>query len=492
MERTRVFDAVINEKNLSIFLAFVVSLIVAIVLLKTNEITFQKAEYPILNITIRIILGFMLLVPFILKKKEIIIYYFLLSYPFTMVSFSRFQYETIFAFIIVVTYWKEIINIIKSKQNIYTIPFFIIFICLIYTTKLAQYPKAAFEKVIFYISLGGIYFGLTAYINSERNLRLALKLLLAILVFSNFVSLWQFLFGINSVKFFYGAYHANINVHGFGRRIPSFFRDAQAAGQYFACMNIILLGLISTYFRESKFVKVLFISSTIALLLTISRAAIFSFIIGLVITQFFALPRRKFILFIFVVFLIMALGNFFYDKVLPPQMLERFSATEQEKSFDFRYSLWKRSLPIVVNRPFGIGLGGENLYYTGIRYGADFLYGVTRFAERRNEAQVENSYLTILYGLGIFGFFGFLYLLIKYFATGIKLFKGNANSYERSFSIYLVGAMAVWLISAFSSPQISVAQPMIIFVILLALTNSSKNIYLKSGDTFYEQCRQVN
>ena len=475
-----------NKQYRSIMFAIVLSIISAVVLLKIVDSTFSTSDHPVISLLVFVICGTTFIIPFIVRKKEIFIYYFILSFPcigFTLKGLTLLQ---IYSFVLVVIYRKEIVNLVKDKGHIYRIPFFIIIFCFIYTSLLSHHPRAAFERVLFFSSLVGIYFAITTFIKSEREIKTVFRFLLMLFAFCVLVSFLQFRFGVDSIKFSFLQYGENTGAsHVLGlKRMPSVFPEAQAAGQYFATMIILSLGCLSTYFRKSRLIKGILVFGALAFLFTITRIAILSFLGVMLIVHLFILPFKRIMIIMLIIFCVTVAGKIIIENIIPSGVSERFDPDEQKKSFDYRFMLWEASFPIFVHHPFGVGLGGENLFDAGCEVNAVFMPEYTETPSKRNNTHFESSYLEILYSLGIIGFFGFMLLLTEYFKTGIKLIKENPHSDVKRFSLYLMGAMAVWLIPAAISPQWNVMQPMIIFVTLLALMNSLNNIY---RNTVYEQ-----
>lgn len=471
-----------SKKTLTFVLVVIISLISSIALLKTVDMAFSISAHPVTSLIIRAVFGIFLIIPFVLRKKEILVYYFILSFPFMRIAFSGINLLTIFSFILVVAYLKEIINLVKNKENIFRMPFIIIVFCFLYTTLIAKYPYEASERILFYISLGGIYFALTAFIKSEKELKIIIRLILLIFFFCILISLWQYLFGINTINFSFGEFNPNVKVFDFARRVPSVFMEAQGAGQFFCVMMLLALGLRKTFLGNKWWLKILVICGGCALCLTISRLAIISFICGLIFVMCFSLNFRKVVAVLALLLFLSIFGDLLYNVVTPVPIKERFRTFDSSRSFDFRFNLWQKSLPIITNNPLGCGLGGNNLYDAGSKQKVLLLHNIAEDRELRKHTHFENSYLDMLYSLGLFGFIGLIMLFINYFVTGIRVFKQEQNSPRGKFCLYLMAAMFAWLTCAFISPQISEIQPMIIFTTLLALMNSFKNIYLQKNE----------
>lgn len=471
-----------SKKPLLIAIVIFISLVSSIALLKTVDMAFSTSAHPVISLIMRAVFGTILSIPFILRKKEILIYYFILSFPFMRIAFSGINLLTIFSFILVVVYLKKIVTLVKNKENIFRIPFIIIVFCFLYTTLISKYPYEASERVLFYISLGGIYFVLTVFVKSEKEFKIIFRLMLFTFFFCVLISFWQYFFGINSVNFSFSKYNSNVRLFSLDRRIPSIFTEAQGAGQFFCVMTLLALGLRKTFMGNKRWLKILVTCGGCALCLTISRLAIISFICGLIFVMCFSLNFRKVVAVLVLLLFLSIFGDLLYNVVTPVPIKERFLTFDSSRSFDFRFNLWQESLPIITNNPLGCGLGGNNLYSAGIKQKVFIMKDFKENRELRKYSHFENSYLGVLYSLGLFGFIGLIMLFINYFSVGFKILKKRHFSQEGRFSLYLMAAMAAWLLCAFTSPQISEIQPMIIFTSLLALMNSFKNIYLQSNE----------
>lgn len=465
-----------SRKCTLILVALLVSFSVSFLYLKIVNMAFQISQQPVKSLLIRTALLAMFAIPIILKKKEMFVYYFLFSFPFMqfMNRTRTISLLTVYAVILLVAYWNEILSLIRRKLIIYKYSFLILLLCFIYTTLFAKYPLQALEKTVFYLSLGGIFFALTAYLKSEKELNTFLKIILGVYIFCCLISFWQLTFGINSIKFSFGEYNPNTNIYGFIKRIPSIFNEAQGAGQYFAVMSILSLGIFASIFKKLKLgVLTLFLGS-IALILTASRLAVLSFLLGLILVIIFPFSLKKLFIIFACIFLIagsIISNNSIMQNIMPESLRERFNRYGLTKTSQYRYKLWTRSLPIIVNNPFGVGLGGYNRFEAGYKENAYFP-GIVK--KTRKYTHFESSYLSLLYSLGIIGFSSFIYLIIKYFLTGYDLLKKRKNV----LSLYLMSSMLIWLITASTSPQIEQVQSMIIFIQLLVLMNTLKNFSL--------------
>ncbi len=443
-------------------------------LIKIVDFAFRVSEQPIKSLIVKSTFLVFFILPLILRKKEIYVYYFLLSFPFFPFIGKRISLVNMYAIILTVVYFKDILNLDKEKKYYYKYPFIILFLTFIYTTFLAKYPGQAIEKTMFYLSYGGIFFALSAYLKSEENLKTFSKFILIIYFFCCFISLWQLMFGIESIRFSFGEYLPNTNIYGSVKRIPSVFMEPQGAGQYFSTMSILSMGIVTTLFRRPKFGVFTLIVGCIFLMLTVSRLAMLSSILGVVILMLFLLPMKKLISvslfsFVIIVFLISS-----YQLIFPQGIRERFATHNQAQSFEIRNNYWSKSFPIFLNNPFGVGLGGYNRFDAAKKVHFPF----NEMAKKAQEyTHFESSYLSLLYSLGCIGFGAFIWLILKYYKLGAHLIRIK----KYPFSVYLISAMTVWVITSAISPQMEEFQPMVTFTILLAYMNAMYVFYEKNS-----------
>lgn len=462
-----------SSSLMKLLLVAAISFLASISFVTAVEIAYRISAHPLTSLMMRLVLFGLLLIPLILRNKEIVIFYFLLSMPFMRIAFSGISLLTIYAVLLMILYRKEVSNFIRQKQNIFAKPFMLIFFIMTYTTLLAHHRMDAVRWVVFFLSLAAVYYVLASYMNSDEKIKKVLFALMPVIVFAVMISLGQLLFGINSIKFFFGEYNPNTNIYGIASRIPSFFSDAQEAGLFYATASFLILGLISMIKKGRIFLYMILIGVLFCLLLTITRIAVLGLLAGWAVVSLrnFSFCRSV-ILGLLLTFGLFT-GGLIYQKTLPGPIKERLSKHSREKGFDFRYKLWRESLPIAATNLLGVGLGGQNLYAAGLKNNVYFPPVLRENLAARQYTHFENSYLDLLYSLGFAGVGAFLFLLTQYFiaARGVTSRSHRGNL----FSFYLTGGMVAWLFCASTSPQFSNAQAMIIFVLLLAFVSARQN-----------------
>ncbi len=449
--------------------AILVSLMASLLLFKIVDLAYLYSEHPISSILVKFIFLMIFLTPLIFKKKEMYIYYFILSFPFFAFIGRGISLINMFALIFLIMFHQEISKVIREKRILFAAPFYIFLFALIYTSLFCQFPQQAFQKSFFYLSYVIIFIAVTAYASDEKNLRNFTYFVLFIFVFCCFISFFQVIFGMKHFKFTFGEFNQNTGIYGHVKRIPSVFEDAQAAGQYFSTMSMLLAGIFMYHFKNKRIAAWVFMLGSICLFLTISRLAIITYMIGIVLAALIASSKRK-ILIILVMPVLAASLYLGYQGMAPKGLTERFEIHNQKESFAYRFNLWKYSLPIITHNPLGVGLGGFNRYYAGEKVGFDFPDSVRRTREFTN---FESSYLSLLYSLGFTGFGAFVMLVVSYFKSGISLFQihGVKSAY------YLIIARLIWLVTSAISPQMEEFKSMTTFTLLFAYMNSIYNIF---------------
>ena len=439
-----------------------------LIIIMINE-AYKFSEHPIESLLLRIIVFILIIIPIILRKLYIFVYYLFIFFPFMESKISGISLVAIFSLIFFALYNKEIIANFYKNNKYYNIPIIIISICFIFTTIRSFNPFDAIKTgLLHYGALIIAYNILLNYIKTQRDFRNILYLITGIFIICNIVSIWQYLFGIESIKLFIGEYNPNTNIFGFSKRIPSVFVEAQAAGQYFATNIIIMNGIMIEIKKKISFCFI-FIIGIISLLLTISRMAILSFLIFYIITIIYILFYKKRINYLILLVILILIAPLLYEKTVPDQFKDRFNSEAQKESYNFRVNMWKASLIIIEKYPFGVGLGGENLYNAAILEGAIDNTLINKINEKDiTYFHFENSFLSVLYSIGIVGFIGFLILLYKYFKKAAKYII-NGNKKQKYFAVYLSASMFVWLSCAYTSPLIQQVQPLFLFTILFVL-----------------------
>ena len=472
------------KSSIKVLISIIISIIVGLIASSMITRAFIISEHPMLSLLMRGLFLALLAVLVISKKKEIFIYAIILGFPFLQINFSGIGVFPFSILLLLLLYKDEIIALSKKEKTSYKKPFVCIFLAMIFTTLIARNKSAVIPETVLFLSQAGAFFVYNAYLNSKKELTILLKLLMGLLGFCILISLIQFVFGISSVQFFFGEYNPNVGAAAVMKRIPSIFRDAQFAGQFFAIMLILGLGAIKSFLKKSIILNLIMLGSFLALILTISRVAIITFICVMFLLHVIKSSHAKRMLMIPLAIFVILGGICLKHELLPDKLKSRFSNYEIRQSLDFRYQIWVGSLPIIVNNPMGVGLGGRNVYDAGYKENVNFIEKFSDFPVLRKYTHFENSYLQVLYSLGFFGFLGFMGIFFVYFKLGFKIYKNANDKTKGLFALNLNGAMLIWAVCVFTSPQIRHIQPMFLFIILLAMMNGLSRICLAnaSGD----------
>jgi len=163
-----------------------------------------------------------------------------------------------------------------------------------------------------------------------------------------------------------------------------------------------------------------------------------------------------------------------YQNVVPDVIKVRFDKSVQVKSADYRIYLWRRSFPIFLKYPFGVGLGRINLYKAGCQAGAKFNDGIEAGIASGDNTTFESSYLDLLYSLGFVGLGTFLCTMIMSFVSILRVLAKPSTMFSRA-SLYFGGALFVWLFSAITSSLLFQTQPIVLLILILVSINYIKD-----------------
>ena len=452
-----------------IFVGIIAFLSAELLLLAINS-AFDYSSHPIAGLLTRIAFFALLVVMVILGKRENMVYLFILAYPFMRIGFNGISIFTIFSVILVLLYYREILNYLNHGFDIFRVPMFIMGAAVVISTIFARYPLEALDNAVILFSLFGIYLVLSVFLINEERIRIFLILLSTVALFSIVLVFWQFIFGIDSIRLFFGEYNANVGLFGQIKRFPSFFADAQEAGLFFSTMGIFLMGFTSKYFKRNFALKTIIILLFLLLLFNGTRIAIFSLVIGIIILAILQVKIKR-LLIIGAIGILFLLAGKTLVNYFPSQIKARFTQNNIEESLEFRTKLWLGGFPIIKKYPFGTGMGRENTYFAALQSRAsDFVFDSIGILGR-GRAQFENTYLEVLYSLGIFGFLGLLLILLRFFRIEGMFVKKNVNMACKIPIVYITVAMFAWVVCVFTSPKLSYVQTMLIFVFLLTFRN---------------------
>jgi len=437
-----------------------------------TNVAFAVSAHPVTSLIMRVVFFCLIVALACTGNKINFVYLYLLSYPFLRISFSNINIFLIVSLILTILFYKDILNYYKTNTDLYNTCFILIGVSLVESTVISQYPHAAIENIFIVISYYAYYLILTIYLKDFANTRKLIYIISAITVFALLITCWQALFGVSSVRLFFGEYNWNVGVAGYAKRVPSFFDESQSAGLYFSFTTILFAGVSSTYFKGNYLYKLLPLACFAGILLSGTRIAVFALLCGFATYYLFTVSVKNFMILISSVFLLTLFLNCVPTEFLPRAIQDRFEKRHVSKTIDFRYQLWKESLPIILNHPLGVGMGGENLYAAGRKLKVLFLPAFTLFPEMRKYTHFENTFLEILYSLGIIGFSGFILLIVRFMRSGVIFRRKSENDVQRRFCAWLMATIVVWLLSVGVSPKFLLPQMMILLLLLLAMMNA--------------------
>jgi len=369
----------------------------------------------------------------------------------------------ILIFLIFLLSFKNILRIIikEYKRNVFLFLLFILF--LLVGVSISKNPASGIFGIIKFLEF--IYLGLFVYFNFGKLNKKAIVFLLGFgIVFESLLSFLQYLNqgSFQGVLYFLGERSfnqqtpaiANASINGaLVLRPYGTFSHPNVLGGFLVLSSIFVLSfkqLVGKYFL----IIVLF-SSTIGILVSLSRIAIASWLIFLLIYFVLMIVRKykklkinpkflknnSFVLLTILIIFLLTLFN--------PIFLERFTLLSfSDESVLQRISLINSSIEMFLKNPvFGVGI---NNFLNNLK---------TSFNTPVLIQPVHNIFLLTLAQVGVIGFGVFTYMLFKAVKLSIKSKDKKVIKLSIIFSIIFIGIFDHYLLT--------IQQTQILFTILI-------------------------
>ncbi|HWL62101.1 MAG TPA: O-antigen ligase family protein [Steroidobacteraceae bacterium] len=285
------------------------------------------------------------------------------------------------------------------------------------------------------------------------------------------------------------AFHINLSLRGnnpnqltftAGRyiwRAGGFFQDPQRAGAFLASLLMFLLMLgIRGRFQGPRLRLLLWATITIALaalFLTVSRAAILTFmVVGVV--SLVAMNRWPLFLKLggVAALLLMVVGLIvapeFWLGLLPASLADRVAASQEE--IQARVAIWVNTWEMFAGQPVtGIGMEGFAQYLLDTRPGTTDYFGLYETTGMSYiPDQPESGYLKILYESGILGSVATLLLIGATLRRAVRTLTGAGDGGARTEVIAALASLAVFAGTFVTLFTVSDPRLLALFAILLA------------------------
>ena len=251
------------------------------------------------------------------------------------------------------------------------------------------------------------------------------------------------------------------NLTGYGSPLvtPAYgtFGHFNAFGAYLAVFVplIISFSFYKTIINR-RFIYLLAGLTIAGLLLTYSRAALLSIIVGLSIMFFIRQRNKPVILFIFFSFFIVA------TLAIITIFLSR--DYQETLSFDVRTDIWKTTLQVIFSDPvnfiFGTG-SGTYVYWT-------------QFEDKGHFYTPHNSYIFFWLETGLLGLMSFLSICIISFVRSLKTYLSGIKKTLQAISFAMVGIIPSLLVVCFFSSIVNELYNKALFLIFISLYENTR------------------
>ena len=353
---------------------------------------------------------------------------------------------------------------LKLRKTNFDFLIFLFFLISIISIFFSAYRNISIQwavNILNYILL----FYLTLNIVKEReDEKVILTVLTAIMVFQSLYGISQCLIlGFDRAKGtffnpnFYGSYlGAGIL---FLRGFPAFGKEEK------------IYSRLEELFFSKLFLNIISVLCFAAMLLSKSRGAVLSFLAGLVLTAVVLFRANKKIMLIILLVLLLIL-------LLPNPLKTRIENLPGTDIYAFsRINIWKSSISIISDYPFGIGIGMYKYYFP--RYNFPIKKALALYGKRADTA--HNEYLQIWAELGATGFFVFSLVIYFFYKRSLEIINNVKSPYERGLNIFLLAGICVFLFQAcfdavFHEPAIIILITVFSGILMSKLNLSFKEI----------------
>lgn len=267
-----------------------------------------------------------------------------------------------------------------------------------------------------------LFFVLTNQIESKKELKIFLQLLLLGAFLVSLYGIYQYLAGTPLPE---GWVDVEQNP-AIRTRVYSVFGNPNVLANFLVLLIpfsfALFLGTKKIAAKISCFALAAMLCLT--LLLTFSRGGWLGLLVGLL--AFALLKDRRMLILILI-------GLLAGAALLPDVFLQRFSTigSPQDTSNAYRFRVWQESIGIIEDFPLsGVGLGHEAFMR---------IYPMYMLDREKSPFHTHNSYLQILVETGIIGLLVFLWLLASYFKRGLK---AVASCRDKELKYYMIASMS--------------------------------------------------
>ncbi|QQS61785.1 MAG: O-antigen ligase family protein [Candidatus Moraniibacteriota bacterium] len=229
-------------------------------------------------------------------------------------------------------------------------------------------------------------------------------------------------------------------------RAIGFFPDPHIAAFYWEFC--LVWTLIYAYSKKSWGYAMIASIILLALLLTFSRGAYIAlFFFAFLGISFFLVQMRKFRLIVgLFISLFLCFSFIFYENPFFERALSSFSTLDNSNAG--RLDMWKQSWYIIMEKPWGVGMGG---------YALEILPS----AEYRDPIYAHNIYLDIAVEMGLFSLFLWVMWIGASFLIGLQQRKKNLYALSMMFSLGVFS-----LHTFFDTPLFSIHIISVLFLVL--------------------------
>lgn len=365
----------------------------------------------------------------------------------------------------------------SQNRNIGLIPAFymLYFVGTLISMALTYHNESAVYQTLWNFQFFIMFLCLVSLNSNEESVHFIYKGLFVGFIFSLFIAVFQY-FGFSTFAIFA---EEDLNQNTLfvvaeeaidTKRIWGPFGNALTFSLYLSVSGIVLFYYSLYCLKRKVLAWIVFMLTLFSIMLTISRMAIFAFLIAFIVTQFLIATTIKRVVYIG----LLLLGFFAFSVVArntksSNPLFNRLTNSADDLK-EGRLGLWKVGFKAFQKEPFW-GTGPGNLNYEISKFP-----GWTRTGETKTNTgaeHVENYYLTLLCTYGIFPFLFYLAFVFCYFNSSLKLLISGYNTGKYMEAMPLFPGFVSFFVNNLINPALfSDLRIQFLFLLLISVTSS--------------------
>ena len=144
----------ITGRAVTLIIFSLIGVFVGIMLLGIADIAFSVSTHPVSSLVAGALFAVILTIAYISGRNEALACLLILSFPFMHAIFFGTSLLTLYAYILLVPFRRDVLAYFSNRNNNFLLGFLIILLAMTYTVLTSRYPRATVSQFFFICSLG--------------------------------------------------------------------------------------------------------------------------------------------------------------------------------------------------------------------------------------------------------------------------------------------------------------------------------------------------